>query len=96
MKAIRVCFLTAQGSVPESGRKYGFADQEATMTTIVVGMMTYVVDNPVAADVLREAAAADRCGNFEEALTLKRVAARIECGTARGEDWAVLSQRLAV
>lgn len=50
------------------------------MHTIVVGLMTYVVDNPAAAELLELAAAADSKGDFEQASALKTSAARVESG----------------
>jgi hypothetical protein len=48
------------------------------METVVVGIMTYCVKQSLAADILREAAAYDRQGKFEEALEQKKLATKIE------------------
>ena len=47
-------------------------------TTIVVGLMTYVVSNPKAADLLLQAKAAHKAGDAEKYLQLKMEAARVE------------------
>jgi hypothetical protein len=56
------------------------ACEEAQMEVIVVGAKTYVVENSVAARILRMAAEADKGGDLEKALALKNTAARVEAG----------------
>ncbi len=55
--------------------------------TIVVGMMTYVVDDPGAAEVLQIAASEAKAGNLDRAQELKISAARIENGKMTYEEW---------
>ena len=55
--------------------------------TIVVGMMTYVVDDPGAAEVLQMASHEAKIGNLGRAQDLKISAARIENGTMTYKEW---------
>jgi len=57
------------------------------MYTIAVGLRTYVVDNEMAADVLKEAAAFDKQGEFDAALEKKKLAARIENDRLFAKEW---------
>lgn len=57
------------------------------MYSIAVGLRTYVVDNEMAADVLKEAAAFDKQGEFDAALEKKKLAARIENDRLFAKEW---------
>ena len=57
------------------------------MYTVVVGLMTYVVENQMAADVLKEAATFDKKGDFEQAREKKKLACRIENDRAYAREY---------
>ncbi len=57
------------------------------MKIVVVGMMTYCVENRTAAEILGLAAEAINAGDFEGAAEYKKTAARVESGAMSAEEW---------
>jgi len=55
------------------------------MKTVVVGMMTYVVDRPAAAAILALAHAAWKESDLDRARELRRLALQVESGQVDGE-----------
>ncbi len=65
------------------------------METILLGPVTYVIDNPTAALLMKQAATAFRAGNMDSMRELRRLAAQVEAGRMDAEAALAASEPLA-
>jgi hypothetical protein len=65
------------------------------MKVVVVGMMTYCVENKTAAEILEHAADATKAGDFEQAAKYKKMASRVESGAMSAEEWYAMQNAQA-